>query len=31
MLAAVGDGKLYVWYYPNVVYVDKDLMELSKS
>lgn len=31
MLAAVADGKLLVWYYPNVVYVDKDLMELSRS
>ncbi len=30
-LAAIADGKLYVWYYPNVVYVDKDLMELSRS
>ena len=31
MLAAISDGKLYVWYYPNVVYVDKDLLLLSRS
>jgi len=31
MLTAISDGKLFVWYYPNVVYVDKDLMELSRS
>jgi len=31
MLAAIADGKLYVWYYPNVVYVDKDLLQLSRS
>ena len=31
MLVAISDGKLYVWYYPNVVYVDKDLLLLSRS
>ena len=31
MLVAISDGKLYVWYYPNVVYVDKDLLVLSRS
>ena len=31
MLAAVMDGKLCVWYYPNVVYVDPDLMTSTKS
>lgn len=31
MLAAIADGKLFVWYYPNVVYVDKDLLQLSRS
>ncbi|OMJ95505.1 hypothetical protein SteCoe_1102 [Stentor coeruleus] len=31
MLAAISDGKLYVWYYPNVVYVDKDLLILSRA
>jgi intraflagellar transport protein 80 len=31
MLCAIADGKLNVWYYPNVVYVDKDLLDMSKS
>jgi len=31
MLAAVMDGKLCIWYYPNVVYVDPDLMTATKS
>ncbi|BFZ00478.1 hypothetical protein BsWGS_03517 [Bradybaena similaris] len=26
MLAALTDGKVLVWYYPNAVYVDKDLL-----
>ena len=26
MLAAMTDGKMMVWYYPNAVYVDKDLL-----
>ncbi|XP_077987595.1 intraflagellar transport protein 80 homolog [Glandiceps talaboti] len=26
ILAALQDGKLTVWYYPNAVYVDKDLL-----
>uniref|UniRef100_T1JAI6 Uncharacterized protein n=1 Tax=Strigamia maritima TaxID=126957 RepID=T1JAI6_STRMM len=26
MLAAVQEGKFSVWYYPNVLYVDKDLI-----
>ncbi|XP_059177555.1 intraflagellar transport protein 80 homolog [Physella acuta] len=26
MLAAMTDGKILVWYYPNAVYVDKDLL-----
>jgi intraflagellar transport protein 80 len=30
MLAAMIDGRLVVWYYPNVVYVDKDLTTLTK-
>lgn len=28
MLSAVMDGKLVVWYYPNVVFVDRDLVNL---
>ena len=31
MLCAIADGKLNVWYYPNSVYVDKDLLDMSKS
>lgn len=31
MLAAVSDGKFNVWYYPNVVYIDKDLVARSRS
>jgi len=30
ILAAVADGRLLAWYYPNAIYVDKDLMELAK-
>lgn len=26
MLAALADGRFTVWYYPNCVYVDKDLL-----
>ena len=29
-LTAVADGRLVSWYYPNAIYVDKDLMDLSK-
>jgi intraflagellar transport protein 80 len=31
MLCAITDGKLNVWYYPNAVYVDKDMLDLSKA
>lgn len=30
MLAAVMDGKLMVWYYPNVVFIDRDLVNQTK-
>mmetsp|Transcript_38252 Transcript_38252/g.94004 ORF Transcript_38252/g.94004 Transcript_38252/m.94004 type:complete len:765 (-) Transcript_38252:162-2456(-) len=30
MLSAVMDGKLVVWYYPNVVFVDRDLVNQTK-
>ena len=30
MLAAMIDQRLVVWYYPNVVYVDKDLTAVTK-
>jgi intraflagellar transport protein 80 len=31
MLAAVADGKIVVWYYPNVVFIDKDITPLTKE
>lgn len=30
ILAAITDGKLSVWYYPNVVFADKELLENTK-
>jgi intraflagellar transport protein 80 len=30
MLSAIMDGKLVVWYYPNVVFVDRDLVNKTK-
>eukprot|EP00164_Ancoracysta_twista_P001772 GFYU01002327.1.p1 GENE.GFYU01002327.1~~GFYU01002327.1.p1 ORF type:complete len:763 (-),score=200.01 GFYU01002327.1:142-2430(-) len=30
MLCALMDNKFVTWYYPNVAYVDRDLMELTK-
>jgi intraflagellar transport protein 80 len=29
MLAALADGKLKTWFYPNAVYVDKDIMNMA--
>jgi len=31
MLAAIADGKLVTWFYPNAIYVDKDLMNKAMS
>lgn len=31
MLAAIADGKLVTWFYPNAIYVDKDLMNKAQS
>lgn len=31
MLACIADGKLNTWFYPNAVYVDKDLMSKAMS
>lgn len=31
MLCALTDGKLNTWFYPNAIYVDKDLMKQSMS
>ena len=31
MLAALSDGKLLCWFYPNAIYVDKDLMTKSMT
>ena len=31
MLAANVDGKFMVWYYPNVVYIDRNLVDSTRS
>ena len=31
MLAAIGDGKLNVWYYPNSIYINRSIFEQSKA
>ena len=31
MLACLSDGKLLTWFYPNAIYVDRDLMTKSMS
>ena len=31
MLACLADGRLITWYYPNAIYVDKDLMDKARS
>ena len=31
MLAALCDGKLKCWFYPNAIYADKDLMDKAMS
>lgn len=31
ILACIADGRLHTWYYPNAIYVDKDLMDLCKN
>lgn len=31
MLTCIADGKLITWYYPNAIYVDKDLMDKARS
>lgn len=30
ILTSVADGRLISWYYPNAIYVDKDLTDLIK-
>eukprot|EP00339_Tiarina_fusa_P021541 CAMPEP_0117013778 /NCGR_PEP_ID=MMETSP0472-20121206/11302_1 /TAXON_ID=693140 ORGANISM="Tiarina fusus, Strain LIS" /NCGR_SAMPLE_ID=MMETSP0472 /ASSEMBLY_ACC=CAM_ASM_000603 /LENGTH=54 /DNA_ID=CAMNT_0004717175 /DNA_START=88 /DNA_END=252 /DNA_ORIENTATION=- len=30
ILSAIADGRLLTWYYPNAIYVDKDLMDMCK-
>ncbi len=30
ILSCIADGRLQTWYYPNAIYVDKDLMDLCK-
>lgn len=31
MIACISDGKLLTWFYPNAIYVDKDLMSKAMS
>lgn len=31
MLSAIADGKHITWFYPNAIYVDKDLMNKARS
>ena len=31
MLACISDGKLMTWFYPNAIYVDKDLMNKAMA
>lgn len=31
MLSALSDSKLLTWFYPNAIYVDKDLMRQAMS
>ena len=30
ILSCISDSRLLTWYYPNAIYVDKDLMDLCK-
>lgn len=31
ILVALSDDRIHTWYYPNAVYIDRDLQELIKS
>jgi intraflagellar transport protein 80 len=31
MLACISDGKLLTWFYPNAIYVDRDLMNKAMA
>jgi intraflagellar transport protein 80 len=31
ILVAISDDRIYTWYYPNAVYIDRDLLEIVKS
>lgn len=31
ILSCIADGRLQTWYYPNAIYVDKELMDLCKN
>lgn len=31
ILISISDGRILIWYYPNAIYVDKDLMDLCKT
>jgi intraflagellar transport protein 80 len=30
MIAAMVDGKFVVWYYPNVVFIDEDIVNMTR-
>ena len=31
ILVAISYDRIYTWYYPNAVYIDRDLLEIVKS
>jgi intraflagellar transport protein 80 len=31
ILVALSDDRIHTWYYPNAVYIDRDLQSLIKS
>jgi intraflagellar transport protein 80 len=31
IISCISDGRLLTWYYPNAIYVDKDLMDICKN
>ena len=31
ILVAISDDRVHTWFYPNAVYIDRDLLEIVKS
>jgi len=31
ILVAISDDRIHTWFYPNSVYIDRDLLEIVKS